>query len=1167
MNTKFIRLALFILFLLPAQLVLAQANIFRAGNVTIAGSTNIVYGGIADINDGNTNTDVEFTNPASKSVELLITCNNPEKVMEYFVNYYYNSQNATTLTLSGSQNNSTWTQIDTRTVSASATTISATFTNTVSYKYYKLVFANIARNSLDIKEIEAYNNDPVVSTLQATLGANVNTINLSWTKVIRNQGSYQLERSTNGTDFTLIYTGNTATATSYADTDRKPQTDYWYRVRAVINQVNQPYSPVVKVTDNLVGTPVLTAVPGNLSREIALSWTGLNFYSEGQYVLEKSTDGTNFTSLKTVDKAVLAYTDTTALRNTNYWYRVKAVNYKSASPYSNVAAVTSGNDVLTKAPTLAASAGNIGTVANLSWSGLTIYTPGQFQIERSSNGTDFTLLKTVDKSISSYADSTLTQATDYWYRVRGTNAVAPSPYSNVVKITTISDVLTAAPTLKVISPTGTQASLSWALSFVTPGGFELEKSTDGTNFTLMGKVDKAVLSYNEESLTPNTSYWYRVRAYNYVSKSPYSAVVKITTNGVTAMPADITDDGGSLTVSAENTGGSDGGEGSSKLIDNNIGTKWLVFSTQARGDLSAIYEPKGSYIVTGYKLGTAGDAPGRDPKNWRFEGSNDKLAWTVLDTRTNQLGGTTDRYAFFNFDIATPGTTAFKYYRIVFTANNGATDGVRFQVAEWQILGIDANAPEIPSNLTASNFKANSIDLAWTQSTTKPAAQFILQRSEDGLYYKPIDTLDGTAKTFTDANLYEGFTYYYRINAIGATATAVSGWSNVATGTTLSDKKPLSPKDLNLKNAGETTVSLAWTDRAIDETGYVLERSRDNTNFTAIKTLPANTTSYTDATVWPATVFYYRIRAQRDADFSPYSNVLSVTTGGINTPPSSAPLIYRKICTAVGTYRFSINGLSGGPGFENVQKLKVTGIKSEDLNISDLTFQPDVIDGVAYYGFKTTDLAKVGDSATIAITVKDDGGTINFGSDSTTFKVKIYFVPFKINITADKAVTNVPRYTLVNLTVNTDFPANTTFEWNKAEGIEGATNGIKLRVRPNKPTTYTVNATSASGCTATASITVVPQDSLVISNVLTPNADGKNDTWIIYGIQKYENNQVKVMDRQGRTVLDKKNYNNDWDGTFNGSALPQGGYYYVVETNDGSKPKTGVLMIVKQNNR
>lgn len=1168
MNRKFIRLALIILCLLPATNLLAQVNIFRAGNVTITGSTAIVYGGIADINDGNTNTDVEFSTPASKSVELLVTCNTPEKVAEYFINYYYTSQNATTITVSGSQNNSTWTQIDTRTVSASASTISATFTNATSYKYYKMVFANIARSSLDIREIEAYGDGPVVSTLTATPGLTGDLVNVSWTKSIRNQGSYELERSLNGTDFTLAYTGATATAISYADDKRTPATDYWYRVRAVINQVPQPYSAVVKATtvdDVLKNAPALIAVPGNLSREIVLSWSGLNIYTAGQFILERSTDGSNFTLFQTLDKAVQTFTDTTASRSTNYWYRIKGVNYKGVSPYSNVAVVTSGNDVLAKAPVLTAVAGNIGTVANLSWSGLTIYTPGQFQIERSINGTDFMLIKTLDKSISSYADSTLTQSTDYWYRIRGINYVAPSPYSANIKITSKSDVLATAPSLQVISKIGTQANLSWNLSFLTAGGFELEKSIDGTNFTLMGKVDKTVLAYTEESLSTNTAYWYRVRAYNYVSKSPYSPVVKITTNGITSTPADITDDGGTLAVSAENSGGINATQGSPKLIDNNFASKFLVFNTQASGDLSATYTPKGAYVVTSYTLNTAEDAPGRDPKNWRFEGSNDKLAWTVLDTRSNQLGTTANRTTMFSYDIANPGTIAYKYYKITFTANNGATDGVRFQIAEWQIFGIDPNAPDIPLSLSTSNVKLNSIDLSWVQSVTKPATQFTLQRSEDGLYYKTITTLAGTQSTYTDASLYEGFTYYYRINAIGTSSTAVSGWSKVAQATTLSGTGPLSPKDLTAKNIAENSVSLTWIDRATDETGYVLERSGDNTTFTEVKTLPAGTTFYTDATVWPATVFYYRIRAKRASDFSPYSNTLNLTTTGVNTPPSSAPLIYRKLCTGAGTYRFSINSLVAGPTYEAAaQKLRVTAINSADTTITNLTFEPAIIDGVAYYSFKTTNLAKVGDSATVAITVKDDGGILNFGVDSTVFKVKIYFVPFKVNITADRPTTKVPRYTLVNLTVSTNYPESTTFEWETAEGIEGSTNGIKLRVRPFKPTTYTVKATTAAGCTAMASITITPQDSLVISNVLTPNADGKNDTWIIWGIQKYQNNEVKVFDRQGRAVLDRKNYNNDWDGTFDGSVLPQGGYYYVVETNDGNKPKTGVLMIVKQ---
>lgn len=60
----------------------------------------------------------------------------------------------------------------------------------------------------------------------------------------------------------------------------------------------------------------------------------------------------------------------------------------------------------------------------------------------------------------------------------------------------------------------------------------------------------------------------------------------------------------------------------------------------------------------------------RGPKTWTFQGSNDASSWTTLDTQTNVPSwalGETRTYAFTN-------TTAYRYYRINITANQGAAD-------------------------------------------------------------------------------------------------------------------------------------------------------------------------------------------------------------------------------------------------------------------------------------------------------------------------------------------------------------------------------------------------------------------------------------------------------------------------------------------------------------
>ncbi|MEH3115466.1 gliding motility-associated C-terminal domain-containing protein [Pedobacter terrae] len=65
---------------------------------------------------------------------------------------------------------------------------------------------------------------------------------------------------------------------------------------------------------------------------------------------------------------------------------------------------------------------------------------------------------------------------------------------------------------------------------------------------------------------------------------------------------------------------------------------------------------------------------------------------------------------------------------------------------------------------------------------------------------------------------------------------------------------------------------------------------------------------------------------------------------------------------------------------------------------------------------------------------------------------------------------------------------------------------------------------------------------LKIPNVFTPNGDGKNETFVIEGLDLYTENQLTIINRWGSTVYEKKGYLNDW--TANG--LIDGTYFYVI---------------------
>jgi gliding motility-associated-like protein len=83
---------------------------------------------------------------------------------------------------------------------------------------------------------------------------------------------------------------------------------------------------------------------------------------------------------------------------------------------------------------------------------------------------------------------------------------------------------------------------------------------------------------------------------------------------------------------------------------------------------------------------------------------------------------------------------------------------------------------------------------------------------------------------------------------------------------------------------------------------------------------------------------------------------------------------------------------------------------------------------------------------------------------------------------------------------------------------------------------------------------------------LTPNNDGHNDFWIIDNIQAYPGVQVSVFNRWGERVFFSKKYDNEtevFNGTRNGKPLPEGTYYYIIESKDGSNRTSGPLTIMR----
>ncbi len=85
-------------------------------------------------------------------------------------------------------------------------------------------------------------------------------------------------------------------------------------------------------------------------------------------------------------------------------------------------------------------------------------------------------------------------------------------------------------------------------------------------------------------------------------------------------------------------------------------------------------------------------------------------------------------------------------------------------------------------------------------------------------------------------------------------------------------------------------------------------------------------------------------------------------------------------------------------------------------------------------------------------------------------------------------------------------------------------------------------------------------------NAFSPNGDGYYDKFEITNVDKYEGTTVTIFNRWGTEIVKINDYHleeNWWDGTKGGDALPTGGYFYLIDFNNGTDPVTGAISLIK----
>ena len=371
---------------------------------------------------------------------------------------------------------------------------------------------------------------PAPSNLKVAEYSN-SAIKLTWTKASDVTG-YYVYRSTDGKKYSKIKTLKAST-TAYTNTSLTAGKKYYYSIASYKNTSTGavaigPKSSAINITttsSSSVPAPSNLKVAEYSNSAIKLTWTKAPDVT-GYYVY-RSTDGKKYSKIKTLTAYTTAYTNTSLTAGKKYYYSI--ASYKNTSTGVAIGPKSSAVNALTiSSSKLSYPSGfavkEVATDAiKLVWNKSS--NASGYYIYRSIDNKNFSKIKALPSSSTSYTNTALYLDTTYYYKiasyVNSNGSIGLSAKSPAVNAKTTST------SVSFTSKTSTSTTITLNWDYPSATGYQIYRLDINT-----GKYVKiastSAKSYTDKNLSSDRYYNYKVRAYlvsgGITTYSPYNSV-------------------------------------------------------------------------------------------------------------------------------------------------------------------------------------------------------------------------------------------------------------------------------------------------------------------------------------------------------------------------------------------------------------------------------------------------------------------------------------------------------------------------------------------------------------------------------------------------------------------------------------------------------------------